>query len=227
MIGFRSKSAGSDSHEPVSQIGAKNPRHWLRYYFGISRLQRIWHHQIQANRHCALSVVSYSAARSLAAANVSRPGWDITAMDLTGSYTIPAKRSAVWAALNDPDILRESIPGCETLSMLSETEFAATIVARIGPLKVRFTGRVELSEIDPNNSYRIQGEGSGGVAGFAKGGARVHLQGDGDSTVLTYEIEAQIGGKLAQLGSRLIKGVVNSLAEKFFTTLVSKISQES
>jgi len=152
-------------------------------------------------------------------------GWDRNAMDLTGSYTIPAQRSDVWNALNDPNILRECIPGCETLSMLSETEFAATVVAKIGPLKARFAGRVELSEIDPNSSYRIHGEGSGGVAGFAKGGARVHLQGDGDSTVLTYEIEAQIGGKLAQLGSRLIKGVVNSLAEKFFTTLVAKISQ--
>jgi len=146
-------------------------------------------------------------------------------MDLTGSYTIPAKQSAVWAALNDPNILRECIPGCETLSLLSETEFAATIVAKIGPLKARFTGRVELSEIDPNNGYRIQGEGSGGVAGFAKGGARVHLQGAGDSTVLTYEMEAQIGGKLAQLGSRLITGVVKSMSEKFFTTLVSKISE--
>jgi carbon monoxide dehydrogenase subunit G len=145
-------------------------------------------------------------------------------MDLTGSYTIPATQSAVWAALNDPDILRECIPGCETLSMLSETEFDATIVAKIGPLKARFTGKAELSEIDPNNGYRIQGEGSGGVAGFAKGGARVHLQGAGDSTVLTYEIEAQIGGKLAQLGSRLITGVVNGMAEKFFTTLVSKTS---
>jgi uncharacterized protein len=146
-------------------------------------------------------------------------------MDLTRSYTIQAKQSAVWAALNDSNILKECIPGCETLSMLSETEFAATVVAKIGPLKARFSGRVELSEIDPNNSYRIQGEGSGGVAGFAKGGARVHLRGAGDSTVLTYEIEAQIGGKLAQLGSRLITGVVKGLSEKFFTTLVSKISE--
>jgi carbon monoxide dehydrogenase subunit G len=156
---------------------------------------------------------------------VVRPAWNGNPMDLTGSYTIPAKRSAVWAALNDSNILKECIPGCETLSMLSETEFAATVVAKIGPLKARFSGRVELSEIDPNNSYRIQGEGSGGVAGFAKGGARVHLRGAGDSTVLTYEIEAQIGGKLAQLGSRLITGVVKGLSEKFFTTLVSKISE--
>src|SRR5467141_279018 len=155
---------------------------------------------------------------------VVRPAWNGNPMDITGSYTIPAKQSAVWSALNDPNILRECIPGCETLSMLYETEFAATIVAKIGPLKARFTGRVELSEIDPDNGYRIQGEGSGGVAGFAKGGARVHLQGAGDGTVLTYEIEAQIGGKLAQLGSRLISGVVNGMAEKFFTTLVSKIS---
>jgi len=120
------------------------------------------HHQIQANRHSALSVVSDSAARSLAAAYVSGPRLDRNAMDLTGSYTIPAQRSDVWNALNDPNILRECIPGCETLSMLSETEFAATVVAKIGPLKARFTGRVELSEINPNNSYRIQGEGSGG-----------------------------------------------------------------
>ncbi len=159
------------------------------------------------------------------AADVFKPTWNRNAMDLTGSYTIPAKQSTVWAALNDSNILKECIPGCETLSMLSETEFAATVVAKIGPLKARFTGRVELSEIDPNNGYRIQGEGSGGVAGFAKGGARVHLRGAGDSTVLTYEIEAQIGGKLAQLGSRLITGVVKSMAEKFFTTMVSKISQ--
>src|SRR5258708_12805452 len=96
---------------------------------------------------------------------------------------------------------------------------------RLGPLKARFTGRVELSEIDPNNSYRIQGEGSGGVAGFAKGGARVHLRGAGDSTVLTYELDAQIGGKMAQLGSRLVTGVVKGMPEKFFTTLVSKIGQ--
>src|SRR5450631_3269017 len=155
---------------------------------------------------------------------VVRPAWNGNPMDLTGSYTIPAKRSAVWAALNDSNILKECIPGCETLSMLSETEFAATVVAKIGPLKARFSGRVELSEIDPNNSYRIQGEGSGGVAGFAKGGARVHLQGAGDSTVLTYEIVAQIGGEIAQLGSRLITGVVKGLSEKFFTTLVSKTS---
>ena|SRR5260221_13617873 len=148
-------------------------------------------------------------------------------MDLTGSYMIPAKQSAVWAALNDSEILRECIPGCETLSMLSETEFAATVLAKIGPLKARFTGRVELSEIDPNNGYRIQGEGSGGVAGYAKGGARVHLQEAGDSTMLTYEVEAQIGGKLAQLGSRLITGVVKNMAERFFTTLVSKVSESS
>jgi len=109
--------------------------------------------------------------------------------------------------------------------MLSVAEFAATIVAKIGPLKACFTGRVELSEIDPNNGYRIQGQGSGGVASFAKGGARVHLQGAGDSTVLTYEIEARIGGKLAQLGSRLITGVVKSMAEKFVTALVPKISE--
>jgi carbon monoxide dehydrogenase subunit G len=156
---------------------------------------------------------------------VVRPAWNGNPMDLTGSYTIPAKQSAVWAALNDPNILKECIPGCETLSMLSETEFAATVVAKIGPLKARFTGRVELSEIDPNNSYRIQGEGSGGVAGFAKGGARVHLRGAADSTVLTYELDAQIGGKMAQLGSRLVTGVVKGMAEKFFTTLVSKIGQ--
>jgi uncharacterized protein len=134
-------------------------------------------------------------------------------MDITGSYTIPAKQSSVWAALNDPDVLRECIPGCETLSMLSETEFAATILAKVGPVKARFSGKVELSEIDPNRGYRIQGEGSGGVAGFAKGSARVHLHETDESTVLTYEVDAQISGKLAQLGSRLITGVVKNLAD--------------
>jgi carbon monoxide dehydrogenase subunit G len=170
-------------------------------------------------------LVSYSAAKELLLIVVG-PAWNRNAMDLAGSYTIPAKQSAVWAALNDLNILIECIPGCETtLSMLSETEFAATIVVKVGPLKARFNGKVELSEIDPNNSYRMQGEGSGGAAGFAKGSARVHLQGAGDSTVLTYEIEAQIGGELAQLGSRLITDVVKSMAEEFFSTLVSKVSQ--
>jgi uncharacterized protein len=167
-------------------------------------------------------LVSYSTAKELRLI-VVRPPWN---RKRNGSYgKLYDSGEAKRCVGHDPNILRECIPGCETLSLLSETEFAATIVAKIGPLKARFTGRVELSEIDPSNGYRIQGEGSGGVAGFAKGGARVHLQGARDSTVLTYEIEAQIGGKLAQLGSRLITGVVKSMAEKFFTTLVSKIGQ--
>jgi uncharacterized protein len=159
------------------------------------------------------------------AADRSGSAWIKNEMDITGSYTIPAKQSAVWAALNDPDVLRECIPGCETLSMLSETEFTATILAKVGPVKARFTGKVELSEIDPNKGYRIHGEGSGGVAGLAKGSARVHLHGTDDGTVLTYEVDAQISGKLAQLGSRLITGVVKNLADKFFAALVSKISE--
>src|ERR1700733_722490 len=114
-------------------------------------------------------------------------------MDMTGERRIPAPREQVWAALNDPEILRQAIPGCETLTKQSPTEMTATATVRIGPIAAKFNGRVQLSDLDPPNGYRISGEGQGGVAGFAKGGATVALLPDGGATVLKYEVNAQVG----------------------------------
>ena len=122
-------------------------------------------------------------------------------MQMNDSQRIPAPKEKVWAALNDPEILKQCIPGCQSLDMSSPTEMTATVVFKVGPVKATFSGKVTLSDLDPPNSYRISGEGSGGVAGFAKGGAAVRLEAEGpDVTVLHYDVDAQIGGKLAQLG---------------------------
>jgi carbon monoxide dehydrogenase subunit G len=140
-------------------------------------------------------------------------------MQMSDSQSIPASKEKVWAALNDPAILKQCIPGCEMLDMSSPTEMTATVVFRVGPVKATFGGRVTLSDLDPPNSYRISGEGSGGVAGFAKGGATVRLEAQGpDTTVLHYDVDAQIGGKLAQLGSRLIDSTAKKLAGQFFAS---------
>jgi uncharacterized protein len=138
-------------------------------------------------------------------------------MQMSDSQRIPASKEKVWAALNDPAILKQCIPGCEMLEMSSPTDMTATVVFRVGPVKATFGGKVTLSDLDPPNSYRISGEGSGGVAGFAKGGATVGLESEGpDATVLHYDVDAQIGGKLAQLGSRLIDSTAKKLASQFF-----------
>jgi carbon monoxide dehydrogenase subunit G len=138
-------------------------------------------------------------------------------MQLTDSQRIAAPRETVWAALNDPEVLRACIPGCESLQMTSPTAMTAKVTLKVGPVKATFGGTVTLSEIDPPNGYRITGEGSGGVAGFAKGGAVVRLEADGpDATILSYDVDAQIGGKLAQLGARLIDGTARKLAGEFF-----------
>jgi uncharacterized protein len=137
-------------------------------------------------------------------------------MDMTGEYRIAASRAAVWAALNDPEILRQSIPGCDEIDKTSDTEFTAKVTAKVGPVKARFGGKVTLSDIDPPNGYTISGEGSGGAAGFAKGGAKVSLSEDGSQTVLRYSVQANVGGKLAQIGSRLIDGTARKMAEDFF-----------
>jgi uncharacterized protein len=140
-------------------------------------------------------------------------------MQMSDSQRIPASKEKVWAALNDPVILKQCIPGCEALEMSSPTEMTATVVFRVGPVKATFGGKVTLSDLDPPNSYRISGEGSGGVAGFAKGGATVRLESEGsDATVLHYDVDAQIGGKLAQLGSRLIDSTAKKLAGQFFAS---------
>ena len=144
-------------------------------------------------------------------------------MDLTGEYVIAAERQAVWEALNDPDVLRECIPGCESLEMTSPTEMSATVVTKIGPVKAKFSGEVTLSNIEAPVSYTISGEGKGGIAGFAKGGADVKLVEDGAETVLTYDVKAQVGGKLAQLGSRLIDSTAKKLAGQFFANFAEKV----
>src|ERR1700691_4573801 len=120
-------------------------------------------------------------------------------MDMTGEYRITAPRTKVWAALNDPEILKQCIPGCEEIDKQSDTEMTAKVTAKVGPVKARFTGKVTLSDLDPPNGYRISGEGSGGPAGFAKGGATVHLVDDGNATLLSYTVDAHVGGKLAQI----------------------------
>ncbi|MEO0772577.1 MAG: carbon monoxide dehydrogenase subunit G [Pseudomonadota bacterium] len=137
-------------------------------------------------------------------------------MDMTGEHRIAAPRDVVWAALNDADVLRACIPGCTELDQTSPTELSAVVVQKIGPVKATFKGDVELSNINAPESYTISGEGSGGVAGFAKGGADVALAEDGAETILTYEVRATVGGKLARLGSRLIDSTARKLAAKFF-----------
>lgn len=137
-------------------------------------------------------------------------------MEIKGEYKIAAPRDKVFAALNDQAVLKACIPGCESLEKLSDTEMTAKVRLRIGPVSAAFSGKVTLSDIDPPNGYKISGEGQGGVAGFAKGGAVVKLA-DGDGgTVLTYDVDAQVGGKIAQVGARLISGTAKKLADQFF-----------
>ncbi len=145
------------------------------------------------------------------------------AMTMTGEVPLAAAREEVWAKLNDPAVLKACIPGCEELNMLSETEFEAVAVNKIGPVKARFKGKVTLSDLDPPNGYRISGQGDGGVAGFAKGGATVRLSENDSGTLLQYDVEAQIGGKLAQLGQRLINGAAKKLADEFFARFAEAV----
>jgi hypothetical protein len=149
------------------------------------------------------------------------------AMQMAGEVLLPASRDRVWAALNDPAVLKACIPGCESFERTGDHTFAALAVQKIGPVKAKFKGNVELSELDPPNSYRISGQGDGGVAGFAKGGARVALADVEGGTKLTYEVEAQIGGKLAQLGQRLVNGVAKSAADAFFANFAKSLAPES
>ena len=138
-------------------------------------------------------------------------------MDMNGSERINAPLEVVWRALNDPDILRQCIPGCEALDKTSDKDMTATVSLKIGPVKARFEGAVELTNLNPPHSYTITGEGKGGVVGFAKGGADVTLEADGsDVTVLSYTVKADVGGKIAQLGARLIDSTAKKLASQFF-----------
>ncbi|MBV9813600.1 MAG: carbon monoxide dehydrogenase subunit G [Acetobacteraceae bacterium] len=146
-------------------------------------------------------------------------------MDMSGERRIPAPRDRVWAALNDPEVLKESIPGCQSLEKVSDTDLRATASIKIGPISARFTGKVELKDLDPPNAYRIEGEGQGGVAGFAKGGAAVKLADIEEGTLLTYDVKAQVGGKIAQLGARLIDATAKSYADNFFTRFAAQVAQ--
>lgn len=137
-------------------------------------------------------------------------------MEMTGEYRIPASREAVWQALNDPEVLKQCIPGCDEIEKTSDTEFNAKVTAKVGPVKAKFSGAVTLSDMDPPNGYTISGEGTGGAAGFAKGGAKVALAEDGSDTILTYDVNATVGGKLAQIGSRLIDSTSKKMANEFF-----------
>lgn len=147
-------------------------------------------------------------------------------MEMSGEYRIPVSKKDVWAALNDADILKACIPGCEELDKSSDTEMSAKVALKIGPVKARFKGTVILENIDAPNGYSIVGEGQGGVAGFAKGGADVQLLEDGHETILTYQAQAQVGGKIAQLGSRLIKSTAAKLADKFFANFHETMAGE-
>jgi carbon monoxide dehydrogenase subunit G len=145
-------------------------------------------------------------------------------MEMSGEYRIPAPRETVWRALNDPAILKDCIPGCQSLDKISDTEMTAKVQAKVGPVKASFTGNVTLSNIDPPKGYTISGEGKGGVAGFAKGGADVALEEEGDDTILRYTAKAQVGGKLAQIGARLVDATAKQLAEEFFKAFAGKLS---
>lgn len=142
-------------------------------------------------------------------------------MEMTGEFRIPAPQADVWAALNDPEILQQSIPGAESVEKTSDTEFAAVAKAKVGPVSAKFKGNVTLSDIDAPNGYKISGEGSGGAAGFAKGSAVVKLTPDGDDTLLSYEVQATVGGKLAQVGQRFIDSTAKKMADEFFTSFAA------
>jgi uncharacterized protein len=146
-------------------------------------------------------------------------------MDMTGERHIAAPRQVVWDALNDVATLKASIPGCESLEKTSGNEMKATAAVKLGPISARFNGAVTLSDIDAPNGYTITGEGQGGVAGFAKGGAKVMLTDEAGATLLKYEVHAQVGGKLAQLGARLIDATAKQMAEQFFTKFSDEVQK--
>jgi len=145
------------------------------------------------------------------------------AMTMNGEVELPASREVVWAKLNDPDVLKACIPGCEELEKTDEQNFRAVAKVKVGPVSARFKGKVTLSDLDPPNGYKISGEGEGGIAGFAKGSATVGLAEKDGGTLLSYNVEAQIGGKLAQLGQRLISGTAKKLADQFFSNFAKTI----
>ena len=148
-------------------------------------------------------------------------------MELSDEIIINAPKEQVYAALNDPGILKQCIPGCEELIKHSDTELKATVVLKVGPVKARFSGDVQLDTAGAPDAFSLTGQGNGGAAGHAKGGADVTLTADGGTTILRYEANADIGGKLAQLGSRLIQGTAKKLAAKFFKSFADVVNEDN
>lgn len=149
------------------------------------------------------------------------------AMTMNGEYQLAVPRETVWAKLNDTEILKACIPGCEQFDKLSDTEFQAVSTTKIGPVKAKFKGKVTLSDLDPPNGYKISGQGDGGVAGFAKSGATIKLEPKESGTLLSYTVEAHIGGKLAQIGQRLIDGAAKKMADEFFKKFAAAVNPQS
>ena len=145
-------------------------------------------------------------------------------MEMTGEQLIPVPQGEVWRALNDPEVLKACIAGCETIERVSDTEYRVSMVAAVGPVKAKFNGKLVLSDLNPPNSYSLSFEGSGGTAGFGKGSAQVSLKTEGTGTRLSYSAKASVGGKLAQVGSRLIDGVARKMADDFFTAFNEKLA---
>ncbi|MCO5092891.1 carbon monoxide dehydrogenase subunit G [Bosea sp. (in: a-proteobacteria)] len=146
-------------------------------------------------------------------------------MDITGEHRITAPREKVWAALFDVETLKACIPGCKELEQTSPTSFAAKVQLKVGPVSATFAGTVELQDIDAPNGCRIVGQGNGGIAGFAKGGSQVTLVEDDGGTVLSYDAKAEIGGKLAALGTRLVQATSRKLADQFFTVFTARLTK--
>src|ERR1700758_47569 len=146
------------------------------------------------------------------------------AMTMHGEVQLPASREAIWAKLNDPEVLKACIPGCEELERTEDNGFRAAAKMKVGPVSARFKGKVRLSDLDPPNGYRISGEGDGGVAGFAKGGATVALSDKDGGTLLTYNVEAQIGGRPAPRGQPLVNGAAKKLPDQFFTKFAAQFA---
>ena len=145
-------------------------------------------------------------------------------MEMSGEQLIPASQADTWKALNDPEMLKACVPGCETIDRVSESEYTIGMTARIGPVAAKFRGKLMISDLNPPNSYSIAFDGQGGAAGFGKGGAKVQLSPEGEGTRLVYQVKANVGGKLAQIGSRLIDAAAGKLANDFFSAFNAKMA---
>ncbi len=147
-------------------------------------------------------------------------------MEMSGEERIPATQDQTWAGLNDPEILKACVPGCESIERVADNEYQVLMVARVGPVSAKFKGKLALSDLDPPNSYALAFEGQGGAAGFGKGSAQVQLAPEGDATLLKYQVKASVGGKLAQIGSRLVDAAAKKIAKDFFAAFNEKVGAQ-